>query len=81
MPISKKNFIEEKFEIRGRGGGGKVFLFLKENKSSAFLTLEIATILKNSVNNVNASLSYLKNRKLVEHKSPYWMYKEESKNG
>lgn len=74
MPISKKDFLDGKFEFARKGSEcSNIMDFLKKNKDKAFRPVEIAKEIGGSTN-ICSRLYLLKKYNKVIHRSPYWMY-------
>ena len=68
MPISREQFMNEQDKL-------KVFNFLQKNRKYAYTRNEIGKAVKMDPENVSSQLRYLKSRRKVLHKKPYWTVK------
>ena len=73
MAIRKGDFSGDKFQ--GKGSYNPIVSFLRKNRGRAFKSTEIAKALGRDSDEVNVHLCYLKKKRLVVHKSPYWCWK------
>lgn len=81
MAISKKKF--EKYDVPVPFKRGRLISFFENNKDKAFTILELMEELNTTnYNSMGTLLNDLKNRGIIEHKKPYWIYKQGvKKNG
>jgi len=76
MSVSIKNFVENKFKRNQfKKIEHPVLIFLKKKKR-AFKVNEIVKATKMNKNTIRSMLRKLIKQKIVEHKSPYFAYKE-----
>ena len=68
MAISRKEFNE-------LNQGGAVITFLRKNRNKAYTRDEIAKGVKMDKEAVSSSLRYLKTKRKILHKKPWWIAK------
>ena len=80
MAISRKHFEKGDFKNKiNKIDNHPILIFLKENQDKAFTIKEIIKHAKTNENTCRGMLRKMKNRKLVDHKSPYFIYGKSKK--
>lgn len=77
MPITKRRFVSGSFKEKREHDVKKhsVAVFLKNKSTHAFKANEIAKAVKRNKNTVRGILRKLTKKGLVEHKTPYFIWK------
>lgn len=80
MPISRKTFEAGKFENkRVQRIDHPVVVFLSKNTLKAYTVKEITKAVKMNEDTIRSMLETLKKKKLILHKTPYFIWKEVKK--